>query len=175
MIFLRKRHRIAPCIVQNLVSDGGEAHIETTVALVGFVFNAGLVGVDEIVLAEFVGREIGHDDVGAGEDGFLAALRVDGLVSSGGHHVDFRHHQAKDGNHLQGQFHAFLGRRNLVPKLPKRCVGVRDKRPHADHGHVFLFEKEQVVSKVIKCLERQTHHHASACLVTQLQQCIDAI
>ena len=81
--------------------DGGEAYVEAAVALVRLVFDAGLVRIDEIVLAEFVGREVRHDNVGACEDGFLATLRVDGLVGRGRHHIDFGHHQAKDGNHLE--------------------------------------------------------------------------
>ncbi len=49
-----------------------------------------------------------------------------------------------------------------------------DEWSHADHGHVFLFEKQQVVSKVVKCLEWQTDHHPRACLVANLQKAIDA-
>ena len=61
-------------------------------ALVRFILYAGLVGVDEVVLAELVGCEVGHDDISASEDGFLASLRVNSLVGGGRHHIDFGHH-----------------------------------------------------------------------------------
>ena len=108
---------------------------------IGLVADAGLVGINEVILAELVGREVRHDDVGTSEDGFFAALRVEGLVGRGRHHVDFRHHQAKRGNHLQGQFHALFGGRDLVFVRPKRRVRVGDKRPHSDHRHFLLLEE----------------------------------
>ena len=52
---------------------------------------------------------------------------------------------------------------------------MRNERPHADHSHVFLLEKQQVVGEVVKGLERQSDHHACAGLVAEFQQRVDAV
>ena len=48
-------------------------------AFIRLILDAGLVGIDEIVLSELVGREVGHDNIGTGKDGLFATLWVDGL------------------------------------------------------------------------------------------------
>ena len=75
------------------MADGLHADVEAREALLGLVAHAGLVGIDEVVLAVFVGGEVGHDDIGASHDGLFSSHGVNGLVGSGRHHVDFRHHQ----------------------------------------------------------------------------------
>ena len=156
------------------MADGFHADIEAGVALFGLVAHAGLVRVDEVILAVFIGREVGHDDIGSGCNGFLASQRVDSLVGRGSHHVDFGHHQSQDSYHLEREIHPFFDGRNLVGVLVQRCVGVGNEGPHADHGHVLAAEEEQVVGEVVERLEGQSHHDACACLVADLQQRVDA-
>ena len=95
-----KRLRVTPGVVENLMADGLHAKVKAGLALVGFVFYTGLVGIDEIIFTKFVWCEVRHDDVGTDHDGFFATKRINSLVCSGRHHVDFRHHEAQNGDHL---------------------------------------------------------------------------
>ena len=89
----RERYRVAPSVIQHLVSNSSQSDIEAGMTLVWFIVDTSLVGIDEIVLSKLVGCEVRHDDIGASDDGFLATLWVNGLVGGGSHHIDFRHHQ----------------------------------------------------------------------------------
>ena len=160
-----KRLRIAPGVVQNFMPYRFHAEIEAGLALVGFVFYAGLVRIDEIIFSEFVWCEVRHDNISANHNGFLATERVDSLVGSGCHHVDFRHHQAQNGNHFQSEIHAVFCRWNLVFILIKRCIRMRDEWTHSDHCDIFTLEKHQIIGQIVQSLERKAHHYSCSCLI----------
>lgn len=54
MLF-RERHGVAPGVVEDFVADGLHADIKAGEALLGLVTHAGLVGVNKVVLAVFIG------------------------------------------------------------------------------------------------------------------------
>lgn len=170
-----ERHRIAPRVVQHLVVDSFHPQVEAGAALFRLIVHARFVGIDEVVFAVRIGGEVRHDDVGAGLDGLFPSHRIDGLVGGGSHHVDFRHHQPQDGDHLEGEAHPFLRRGDLVGVLVKRRVGVRDEGSHAHHRHIFVAEEDEVVGEVVEGLEGKSHHHARAGLVAEALQRVDTL
>ena len=156
------------------MADRLHAQIQTAAALLRLVADAGLVGVDEVLFAVLLRRQVGHDDVGAGLDRLFAPLRVERLGRGGGHHVDLGHHQPQGGYHVQSQPHPFLVGGDLLPIGPERGIGVGQEGAQSHHCHVLFLEEEQIMHQMIQRLEGQSHHHAGAGLVAGFQQAVDA-
>ena len=173
--FFGKRQRVAPGVVEELVADGRETDVQAGLALVRLVFDAGLVGIDEIALAVFPGREVRHDDIGPSGDGLFPSLRVDGLVRGGRHHVDLGHHDAQDGDHLERHVHALLCRRDEVPEAVQRGVGMGNVGAEPDHRHIHPLEEEQVVGQVVQRLAGQADHDPGTGLVADALQAFQAV
>ncbi len=152
-----------------------EAYVQASLALVGRILHAGLVGIEEIVLAILSRGEVRHYYIGSRRYGLFPSPRVYGLVGGRRYHIDPGHHQTGDGYHLQCHFHPFLRRGYEVPEAVEGSVGMGNIWPQADHCNVHTLEKQQVRGEMVSSLEGKADHYSGPDLVAGLFQAFEAV
>ena len=101
-------YRIAPFAVADRIAGHMDPGFQAAFALLRLFVEAGFVFIEQVILAVFNRREVGHDHVCTHHQRLFTALRVDGLHGRGGSDVDVFHHDAQDGHHFKRQVEPFF-------------------------------------------------------------------
>ena len=146
----------------------GDAHAQTGIALLRVFFQTGFSGIELIILAHFLRRDLRHDDIGAELQAFLAPDGIERLQGGGRGDIDVAQREARGGDHQQAEAYA-LSDVGAAFVSQRRC-GMGNERAHADHVDIVLLVEQDVVGKVLRCLSGQADHHAGADLIADLPQ-----
>ena len=128
---------IAP-VGDDLITDGFHAAAKTIQTFGGLSTVRKLVVIEGIFLADLVGRKIGHDDIGSGEDAHFPAVWMDRAQGGGGRKENLGADETNDAEQVAGQFHS------TSRMGAQRCVGVRYKRTDAAHLRLKCFYEFQI-------------------------------
>ena len=148
----------------DLHANGGHAGADVGGTLGGLAAGGELVVVDAVEGAGVLRREVGHDDVGAGGDGALAALRMQGAEGRGGGQQHVGMDDADDGQQAQGELDAAGG-----PVL-EGCAGGGYEGAYADHLGPEGVDELEVLHECGDALTRRADHEAGSHLEAQVAQ-----